>query len=318
MPDVFGPFTTATWQQPQWFRDAPLREQAASGVWSPTDTFPAPSSGDLGLTTSGLTVTLALGRGHVRGAGYERTGTPWSATLATNTNVNPRIDRLVLRRDLSASPPTVLPVVLQGVPAATPAPPALTQNEDGVFDEPLYRMTVPGSSGTVLTGIVDERRSVTQRPGQVAHGFAAAAVSTTVFTAGVTGAFQRLTPAGLNISPVLNAGRVYELVMRGQFQAAAATNSQVSVFARAGAATVAATDTQVSLLRWLPAGTGSGARQSFRSDGRFQVAAHGTYSFAPFVLADSALLLTDHRGLLDYVIDDVGPVAAFPNTQMLT
>jgi hypothetical protein len=151
MPDVYGPFTGQTWQQSAWYRDAASRE--LSGVFGAV--FTAPDAGDLALTTSGLTVTLALGRAHVRGAGYERTGTAWSATLATNTATNPRVDRLVLRRDLAAQ--TVLPTVLQGTPAASPAAPAVTQVEDGVWDLPLFSVTVPGGSGTTLSGIVDER-----------------------------------------------------------------------------------------------------------------------------------------------------------------
>lgn len=151
MPDLYGPFDTATWTSAQWYRDAWARDM--SGVYG--GPFGVATVGDLALTVAGLTVTLALGRAHVRGAGYERTGTAWSATLATNTNANPRIDRLVLRRDLAAR--TVAPLVLQGTPAVSPAAPALTQVEDGVWDLPLFSVQVPGGSGTTLTNIVDER-----------------------------------------------------------------------------------------------------------------------------------------------------------------
>lgn len=151
MPDVFGPFTTAALLEAGWFRDrGPLD---ASGVPGAAQT--TPGAGELGLTTNGLTLTLALGRAHVRGAYYERTGTAW--TYATPANTNPtlaRIDRLVIRRDLPNR--TVGPTVVQGTPAATPAPPALTQAEDGVWDLPLFRVTVPAASGTVLT-VADDR-----------------------------------------------------------------------------------------------------------------------------------------------------------------
>src|SRR4051794_37141120 len=108
MPDVFGPFDTATWSMAQWYRDAPARE--LSGVYGTA--FTAPGSGDLALTVAGLVITMGMGRAHVRGAGYERTGTAWSTTLPTNTGTNPRVDRLVLRRDLPGK--TVVPAVLQG------------------------------------------------------------------------------------------------------------------------------------------------------------------------------------------------------------
>jgi hypothetical protein len=145
MPDVYGPFDTATWTQSQWYRDAALAR--------PSGVFP----GELGLTVAGLTVTMGLGRAVVRGAGYERTDTPWSTTLATNTNANPRIDRLVLRRDLAAG--TVGPTILQGTPAASPVANTLSENENAVWHLPLHSFRVPGGSGTTLTNITDERYS---------------------------------------------------------------------------------------------------------------------------------------------------------------
>jgi hypothetical protein len=151
MPDVYGPFAGATWQQGGWFRDAWARSNG--GVFG--GEFGTPGVGDLALTVAGLTVTMGLGRAHVRGAGYERTGTAWSYATPPNTATNPRIDRLVLRRDLAAG--TVLPTVLQGTPAASPAVPALTQAEDGVWDLPLHYYTVPANSGAPITGVVDER-----------------------------------------------------------------------------------------------------------------------------------------------------------------
>jgi hypothetical protein len=151
MPDVFGPFDTSTWSQAGWFRDAWAR--ARSGVYGVL--FTDPAAGDLALTVAGLTVSMGLGRAHVRGAGYERTGSAWTYDTPPNTDPNPRVDRLVLRRDLAAQ--TVVPAVLQGAPAAAPAVPALTQNEDGVWELPLFRYTVPGNSGAPVTGVVDER-----------------------------------------------------------------------------------------------------------------------------------------------------------------
>jgi hypothetical protein len=151
MPDLYGPFDGATWQQSQWYRDAYARE--LSGVAG--EVFTAPGAGDLALTVSGLTVSMGLGRAHVRGAGYERTGTAWTYNTPPNTAAQPRVDRLVLRRDLAAR--TVTPLVLQGTPAASPAAPAVSQVEDGAWDLSLYSYTVPANSGAPLTNIVDER-----------------------------------------------------------------------------------------------------------------------------------------------------------------
>jgi hypothetical protein len=151
MPDLAGPFDIATWMQDRWYRDAWAR--ARSGVFGTG--FGDPALGELPLTVAGLTVSMGLGRAHVRGAGYERTGTAWSYDVPPNTDPNPRIDRLVLRRNLATS--SVVPLVLQGAPAASPVAPALSRVEDGAWDLPLYRFTVPANSGAPLTGVVDER-----------------------------------------------------------------------------------------------------------------------------------------------------------------
>lgn len=156
MPDVYGPFTAQTWGQAQWFRNA--FALGPSGVISASN-YQSYDQGDLRMTVAGLTITMGLGRARVRGAGYERTGTAWSYDVPANTNpTQARIDRLVLRRDLAAG--TVVPVVLLGTPAASPAAPAITQVEDGVWDLPLHSWTTPANSAAPLTNIVDERSSL--------------------------------------------------------------------------------------------------------------------------------------------------------------
>jgi hypothetical protein len=167
VPDVHGPWSTGGFTQGPYYRDRGYTEP--SGVQgAPAAT---PGAGDLGLTAVGLTLSLGLGRAHVRGAAYERTGTAWTYATPANTNATlNRIDRVVLRRDLAAQ--TVAPAVLQGTAAATPAPPALTQAEDGVWEIGLFQVTVPPASGTTLT-IVDERTWIDPATAQVvaAHGY---------------------------------------------------------------------------------------------------------------------------------------------------
>lgn len=164
MPDIYGPFDGTPWSQSQWYRHAP--------TWTQSGVLDAPQAvyylGHLGLTFSNLTLgvfdlSLAIGRAWVRGAGYERSSAPWDGSTSVNSTGNPRIDRIVLRRSLSAK--TVVPTVIQGTPASSPSAPALTQVEDGVWDLPLYRFTVPANSGTVLSNIVDERRFLYRWPG---------------------------------------------------------------------------------------------------------------------------------------------------------
>lgn len=152
MAETAGPFDTTPWSQDQWYRFA--------GAWAPSGVLDYPPSfgGLYGLSffpsTSGLTLTISAGRAWVRGGGYENTA-PKALSVPANTNASPRIDRLVVRRDLAAK--TIGLVILQGTPAASPAAPALTQVEAGQWDLPLWRWTTPASSGTTLTGFTDER-----------------------------------------------------------------------------------------------------------------------------------------------------------------
>jgi hypothetical protein len=169
MPDLHGPWDGSTFGQGPFYRDrGPL--EASGVVGAPAASAAA---GELGLTAAGFALSLSLGRAHVRGAAYERTGTAWTYTVPANTNpTQARIDLLVLRRDLVAK--TVTPVVLQGTPAAAPVPPAMTQVEDGTWDEPLHEFTVPANSGTPLV-IRDRRRWIT--PGRNRGRLGGAALS---------------------------------------------------------------------------------------------------------------------------------------------
>jgi len=159
VPDVSGPFDNASFLQAQWFRDRGYLDP--SGVFGTAAATPA--AGDLGLTAAGFDLTLGLGRAHVRGAYYERTGTGWTETVPANTSaIGPRRDLIVLRRDLVAK--TVTPLRIQGAPAASPADPAVLQNEDGAWDLPLFRVQAPASSGTPL--IITDLRRFIGAPGQ--------------------------------------------------------------------------------------------------------------------------------------------------------
>lgn len=156
MPDLAGPFDGSTFGQAPYYRDRGYLER--SGVRGLVAASAA--AGDLALTAAGFALSMALGRAHVRGAAYERTGSAWTYTVPANTSsAGPRRDLLVLRRDLVAK--TVVPTYLQGTAAASPVDPTITQNEDGTWDLPLFRVQAPPSSGTPLV-ITDLRRWVDQ------------------------------------------------------------------------------------------------------------------------------------------------------------
>lgn len=153
MAETYGPFdgSGTVWTQAQWFDFAPL--WTPSGVVGPVAS--AVGSGDLPLTVNGLTASVGTGRAWVRGAGYKNdTLKAFSVTANTNASLSRR-DRIALRRDTAAK--TVTAIRLAGTPAASPAAPALTQVDGGVWDLPMFSFLVPPNSGTTLSGFVDER-----------------------------------------------------------------------------------------------------------------------------------------------------------------
>ncbi|HEU5475704.1 MAG TPA: hypothetical protein VFV67_34115 [Actinophytocola sp.] len=88
---------------------------------------------------SGLQFSIPDGLyGWCKGFFYKNV-TVQTKTASANGNTNPRIDRLVLRLDRTAN--TVTPTIIQGTPAASPTPPAIT----AATDIPVARATCPGS-----------------------------------------------------------------------------------------------------------------------------------------------------------------------------
>ena len=78
---------------------------------------------------------------------------PLQVTAADATY--PRIDRVVLRLDLTLNVRKINLKVLKGIPAAVPQPPALTRNEN-IYDLSLAQLSIVANATTVST-VTDER-----------------------------------------------------------------------------------------------------------------------------------------------------------------
>jgi hypothetical protein len=109
-----------------------------------------------------MTVAVGLGRAFVLGYFFEVYGEPETLAIAAAHASQPRIDRVVIRRDLAAR--TAELAVLTGAPAASPAAPGLTQNEGGVYEIPVARIAV----GAAVTSITNA--NITDERGDRAHG----------------------------------------------------------------------------------------------------------------------------------------------------
>lgn len=77
---------------------------------------------DLKPTASGMTVTIGIGRGWIRGKWYKN-DTPYSFTVPAAPTTNPRIDRIVLRYDNTREIRDIFLEYITGTPAENPVPP---------------------------------------------------------------------------------------------------------------------------------------------------------------------------------------------------
>jgi len=104
---------------------------------------------------SGLNVKIEPGEAYVDG-GYFAQDARQTLPINPPDASNARIDRVVLRWDGPLN--TADYVVLQGTPAAIPAPPAPTQNAGGRWDLPLAQVRVtPGATNIAASAVTDER-----------------------------------------------------------------------------------------------------------------------------------------------------------------
>lgn len=150
MAETYWPFDAGSGSssgEDRWYQMAPL--WALDGVVS---------TSDLAVTTiSGRNLQVATGSAWCHGAYYVNDAARTHA-IAANASGNPRIDRIVLRRDLSAN--TVTTAVVQGTAAASPTVPALTQVATGIWEIPIaqYRAET-GFVNTDSLKLTDERVS---------------------------------------------------------------------------------------------------------------------------------------------------------------
>ncbi|MET3504934.1 hypothetical protein [Halalkalibacter oceani] len=105
----------------------------------------------------GMTVQVQTGYAWIEGYVYSLYDVPLPVTLAGADNSLDRIDRIVLRLDLSLSARSIEVRVLQGEPAANPVPPALTR-EGNIYELSLAQVRVVGGRSFIDdSDIMDER-----------------------------------------------------------------------------------------------------------------------------------------------------------------
>jgi hypothetical protein len=103
-----------------------------------------------------MNVKVPSGEAWIKGHFYENTALETLA-IGTANPTNPRIDRIVVRLDWTNN--TIYLAVLQGVPAASPNPPAVTMNS-AIWDINLANVRVNAGVTTIATGDVSDIRQL--------------------------------------------------------------------------------------------------------------------------------------------------------------
>jgi hypothetical protein len=120
--------------------------------------FPSPSTNLQVVAGTGMTVTVKAGKAWINGYFYTNTD-DLSVTLATADGVLKRVDRVVVRWDLTDR--TISIAVKSSAPSTSPTAPALQRDADA-YELCLADITVNGGA-TAITGgaIVDQRLNTT-------------------------------------------------------------------------------------------------------------------------------------------------------------
>jgi hypothetical protein len=121
-------------------------------------------------TGSGLSVNIQGGerhyahiKGHYFGIIPDLDGDLKNLPIPAANPTLPRVDRVILRMSLNPLPDEygIFPIILQGIPAASPTAPELVRN-GSIYDISLARYTLPaGAISASSVTIVDERTNTT-------------------------------------------------------------------------------------------------------------------------------------------------------------
>lgn len=109
-----------------------------------------------------MSVLVGLGKVFIQGYMLEVYSADEPLTISAAHASNPRIDRIVARRDLTGRTATL--AVLAGTPAASPTAPALTQNVSGTWEVSLAQVLVPAASTSVINARITDERSYSTVP----------------------------------------------------------------------------------------------------------------------------------------------------------
>ena len=118
----------------------------------------SPTGTELKVTAGGstLNIDVAAGQAFVRGHYYINTST--LILPVTSAGTNTRIDIVVVELDPTAN--TIVTKIVEGTAvSSSPVAPTLTQTDDGVYQLPIARITIPNSSLVIDNSMITDLRT---------------------------------------------------------------------------------------------------------------------------------------------------------------
>lgn len=125
--------------------------------------FPNPTDGLQVVADSAMDILVKDGFGYINGYAFKNP-TDYTLTVQTADGALPRIDRVVLRWDLTAR--MMYLAVLEGTPSASPSAPALTRTADR-YELALADISIAAGTTTITQSMITDRRTNTDLCGIV-------------------------------------------------------------------------------------------------------------------------------------------------------
>lgn len=166
--------------------------------------------------SSGMNVKVSSGFAMVRGHFYKTDATE-TLTISAANGTNPRRDLVVLRLNPTAN--SIVLAVVTGTAAASPSDPTLAQTDEGTYEFPIGRVTVPAGATTISAGNVEDIRqfmgapfgrwTTALRPASPEKGLAGFNTTTNVAEVWNGSAWVDITPAAITASLISDQHNVY-------------------------------------------------------------------------------------------------------------
>lgn len=153
-PGDAGPYSAYDWQLLQQYIVPFAGMRVNVGPFQGSGTQPDEGLRVEATNPTTTQVSVLPGSALVRGIVYINDGTE-NLTIAANASGNPRIDTIILEADFTLQ--TVRLDVLQGTPAASPTPAALTQTDNVLWQIPLADIAVANGFITITDADVQSR-----------------------------------------------------------------------------------------------------------------------------------------------------------------